>query len=536
MYKEYFGFNDIPFSIAPDPRYLYLSEQHKDALAHLLYGVGEHGGFVLLTGEVGTGKTTICRSLLQQMPSDCEVAYVVNPRQSEVELLRSICDELGVYYFYEGQGSAYLVDLINEHLLEAHSRGTNTVLIIDEAQNLSVEVLEQLRLLTNLETDQKKLLQLILLGQPELNAKLAREELRQMAQRITARYHLKPLTFEETQFYIQHRLQVAGSQVPLFGDEVIKLIHREAKGIPRLINVICDRCLLGAYSANQTHVERATAKAAIAVVQGEVPAANKPPAQWRQLGMGVALMTLLAALYYLLGGDSVPKLQKAPQNPVATATVPVVDGAAEQVLALQRVAQSVGLDPLGVKSTEDFCRAIQKQQWRCTQSRGLFVDVLKLARPVAVAIRQVDGSARWALLNVLGADKVVVRYAQGERRELDAQAISATWPSEFLWLWKPPPGYRAEVSIGESDAFVQWLHAVLPEPLAVKTDIADDEQLDRSRILSRKASGLNGPAVVDLALLGRLLTAKESMAITEPGLPAEFIVQLAKRQPVAEGH
>lgn len=529
MYKDYFGFNDVPFSIAPDPRYLYLSEQHKDALAHLLYGVGEHGGFVLLTGEVGTGKTTICRSLLQQMPNDCEVAYVVNPRQSEVELLRSICDELGVYYFYEGQGSAYLVDLINEHLLEAHSRGINTVLIVDEAQNLSVDVLEQLRLLTNLETDQKKLLQLILLGQPELNAKLAKDELRQLAQRITARYHLKPLGFEETRFYIQHRLQVAGCQVPLFADDVIKLIHREAKGIPRLINVICDRCLLGAYSASQTHVERATAKLAIAEVQGEMPQSS-PVRSWQRLGVGLLLMGLLTALYFALGSPQRTPI-KAPGLMPPAATI----SGAEQHLALSRLAEVAGLR-IEAGADDDVCKAVQQTQWRCAQSIGQYVDVLTLARPVAVAVRQLDGSARWAVLRAQSAGKVLLQYAQGEARSLDAQAISATWPADILWLWQPPPAYRSEVSIGESDAFVAWLHEVLPAESAQHTALLTQAEtvLDRSQYLAGKTSEISGPPLVDLALLNRLLKEKQKLGVELVGLPPTLIVQLEQRRQSAE--
>ncbi len=255
MYNVYFGFSEAPFSIAPDPRYLYLSEQHREALAHLVYGMGDQGGFVVLTGEVGTGKTTVCRCLLQQVPDHVDVAVVVNPRQSPDEILQTICSELGVALPEGDLSSKQLIDALNDFLLETHARGRNAILIVDEAQNLSIEVLEQLRLLTNLETNERKLLQLILLGQPELNDMLARSDLRQLAQRITARYHLQPLTLPEVGHYITHRLAVAGYRGTLFTDTAVRQVARLSQGVPRLINVLCDRALLGAYASNLTVVD-----------------------------------------------------------------------------------------------------------------------------------------------------------------------------------------------------------------------------------------------------------------------------------------
>src|SRR5471030_3427962 len=211
MYQHYFGLAEAPFSIAPDPRYLYLSQRHQEALAHLLYGVSGDGGFVLLTGEVGAGKTTVCRCLLQQIPASCDVAYIFNPRLTVEELLSTICVEFGIAYPPGNTSIKVFVDCINAYLLDAHARGRHTVLIIDEAQNLSADVLEQLRLLTNLETNQRKLLQIILIGQPELRTMLARPELEQLGQRVIARYHLGSLTPAETGAYIAHRLAVAGA-------------------------------------------------------------------------------------------------------------------------------------------------------------------------------------------------------------------------------------------------------------------------------------------------------------------------------------
>ncbi len=254
MYKDYFGFKEDPFSIAPDPQFLYMSERHREALAHLIYGMKADSGFVLLTGEVGTGKTTVCRCLLGQIPENSEIAFILNPKLSAIELLATICDELGIPYPVDKTSAKVLVDLINRFLLDAHAKGKKTVLIIDEAQNLSIDVLEHIRLLTNLETDKNKLLQVIMLGQPELNHMLSRPELRQLAQRVTARYHLEPLAKEELLSYLQHRLAVAGVERALFSKTAVNKLYKLTDGIPRLINLLCDRALLGAYVKGQSCV------------------------------------------------------------------------------------------------------------------------------------------------------------------------------------------------------------------------------------------------------------------------------------------
>jgi general secretion pathway protein A len=262
VYLRYFGLNEKPFSIAPNPQYLFLSDRHKEALAHLTYGLGDAGGFVLLTGEVGTGKTTVTRSMLAQLPDSTQVAFILNPALSEMELLASICDELSIYYDAQTATLKRLTDVIKARLLENHKQGGHTMLIIDEAQHLAPEVLEQLRLLTNLETDHKKLLQIVLVGQPELQHLLQRNELRQLAQRITARYHLLPLTEAQVFAYVQHRLNKAGCEATLFDHDAIAYMHKVTSGIPRLLNLLADRCLLGAFSAQQHVVNKAIAEQA----------------------------------------------------------------------------------------------------------------------------------------------------------------------------------------------------------------------------------------------------------------------------------
>ncbi len=255
MYTGFFGLTSQPFSIAPNPEFMYLGTRHTEALAHLRYGLGEAGGFVLLTGEVGTGKTTVSRCLLAELPENTQVAFILNPTLSELELLAAICDELKIRYKKTDASLKMLTDKITAKLLKNHQSGINTILIIDEAQHLQPAVLEQLRLLTNLETNTKKLLQVILIGQPELQQLLQRQDLRQLAQRITARYHLMPLTLAEVAFYVQHRLAVAGCARPVFTQAAINKLFLLSGGIPRLLNLLCDRAMLGGYSQQKALID-----------------------------------------------------------------------------------------------------------------------------------------------------------------------------------------------------------------------------------------------------------------------------------------
>jgi len=308
MYESFFGLRQAPFSIAPDPRYLFMSERHREALAHLLYGLGGGGGFVLLTGEVGAGKTTVCRCFLEQVPASCRVAYIFNPRLSVLELLQSVCQEFGVALpgADGGNGPHPLsvkghIDPLNAFLLQAHAEGRQCVLVIDEAQNLSADVLEQLRLLTNLETHERKLLQIVLIGQPELRDQLARPELEQLAQRVIARYHLGALSAAETAAYVAHRLAVAGHSGPLpFDRAALARIHTLTAGVPRRINLLCDRALLGAYAEGRAQagvrvLDRAAAEVFDRRAVGGAPWPT-PRLAWRWAAGGVVLGGALVAL------------------------------------------------------------------------------------------------------------------------------------------------------------------------------------------------------------------------------------------------
>lgn len=309
MYTRFFGLRQEPFSLAPDPRYLFMSKRHREALAHLLYGVGGGGGFVLLSGEIGAGKTTVCRCFLEQVPKRCNVAYIFNPKLTVIELLRTICDEFHVPYREPRGGPATVktyVDPLNEFLLKTHGVGQNNVLIIDEAQMLSVDVLEQLRLLTNLETSERKLLQIVLIGQPELRTLLARPELEQLAQRVIARFHLKALSESETMQYVRHRLSVAGlTRTIPFDRKALRRVHQIARGVPRRINLICDRAMLGAYATGRHTVDtRIVEKAAHEVFGRSEPAGpdrarvGRPAGTGLVLATGAALLALLAFAGY----------------------------------------------------------------------------------------------------------------------------------------------------------------------------------------------------------------------------------------------
>lgn len=334
MYLQHFGLISTPFSIAPDPRYLFMSERHREALAHLSYGI-RSGGFVMLTGEVGTGKTTICRALLARIPDDTDVALILNPNLSAVELLETVCDEFGIGTPGDGASIKRYIDLLNQHLLDAHANNRNSVLIIDEAQNLGPDVLEQMRLLTNLETDERKLLQIVIVGQPELRDMLERADLRQLAQRITARYHLEPLTRQEVADYVAHRLEVAGVHRPLFTPAALDRLYRASGGIPRLVNSMGDRALLGAYVEGRDRVTpRIVSMASREVTGGSARQSGRHAASGPRAGLLVVLLLSLAiaVAYFALPGanrmlDPVSRPTRAdapaPTGPVTVAGGPI---------------------------------------------------------------------------------------------------------------------------------------------------------------------------------------------------------------------
>ncbi|MES2015736.1 MAG: AAA family ATPase [Pseudomonadota bacterium] len=507
MYTHYFSLKQSPFSIAPDPRYLFMSERHREALAHLLYGVGSGGGFVLLTGEIGAGKTTVCRCFIEQIPANCQLAYIFNPKLTVEELLLSICDEFRIALMAPGPGPVSVksyVDAINIHLLASHAGGKNNVLIIDEAQNLSADVLEQLRLLTNLETNERKLLQIILIGQPELRTMLARPELEQLAQRVIARYHLGSLSEQETGSYIAHRLHVAGAgaAVAPFPRNLIGRIHQLTHGVPRRINLLCDRALLGAYVENSPQVTRAILRRAADEVFAEHPGAPKKPS--RLLLVAAALLAGVA-----VSSAAAWRLMPAPAAPVKLAVAKrappkVVPAPAPAALPLARTDEQLALRELAglwdlALPEGDTCAMGARQNLRCHQGKGGLYELRLLDRPAILTLR--DGAAvSYAVLTAMD-DSTVTLQLDGKTQTIGVAALAARFDGAFTTFWKMPRFYRDQIASGEQGPDVDWIAARLAQLNGVAAP-ADNQPLDaamRAHLRdfqaqqNLKADGVAGP-------------------------------------------
>jgi general secretion pathway protein A len=509
MYTNYFSLKQQPFSIAPDPRYLFMSERHREALAHLLYGIDSGGGFVLLTGEIGAGKTTVCRCFIEQIPENCKLAYIFNPKLTVEELLQSICDEFHVEPPAGAGGVKGYVDAINRYLLDSHAQGNNNVLVIDEAQNLAPDVLEQLRLLTNLETSERKLLQIILIGQPELRTMLARPELEQLAQRVIARYHLGPLSEAETGAYVAHRLAVAGSlassPIPA---SLTPLVHNITHGVPRRINLLCDRALLGAYVENSREVTRKILRrAADEVFAGDGRAAVSRP-RWPLVAGGVLAGAALsaAAAWQVLPRQAAP-VQAAALRPVAARMAPAAVKARVAVgeqAAMLHPREADALRELGALWGQPLapgepCQAALKLNLRCHQGRGGLYELRLLDRPAVVSLH--DGArVAYALLTALD-ERSVTLTANGRRQSLDVAAFVARFDGEFTTMWKVARAFREQVAVGDHGPDVDWIAERLAQLNKVAAPPVDQPFDQHTRELLRafqskqnlKADGVAGP-------------------------------------------
>lgn len=485
MYQQYFGLSEAPFSIAVNPRYLFMSARHRDALAHLLYGVGAGGGFILLTGEVGTGKTTINRCLLEQLPHDTDVAIILNPALNAMELLATVCDELGIDYDVDRHTLKTLTDSLHRFLLENHGRGRKTVLMIDEAQHLDFDVLEQIRLLTNLETNSEKLLQIILIGQPELAQMLARPELRQLNQRITARYNLEPLNLTETSAYIHHRLQVAGMTPDreIFPPAVVRGIYQRTRGIPRLINVLCDRVLLGAYGRNKSRADRGMLRQAAREVMGEE--GPRHAARWHWALAALVLIGVAVAWWALQMGQPLapaPAVSTSVDTPVAVTSVPAAAPAPAGVNAVPAVTVPVAPEPEAGQEQEVVLpppwllppEEASAQLWAisstgpmpdtlcadpagriaCIEAQaGTWDELAMIARPLLLdMVTPARFAAAAVLLGIEGRRAWVL--GGGVATELSLAELAPYWTGTYRYLWHVPPGFEQALSLGDSGAAV----------------------------------------------------------------------------------
>jgi general secretion pathway protein A len=544
MYLSHFGFAEWPFSNTPDPRFVYLSPRHEEALAHLLYGVRERGGFVQLTGEVGTGKTTTCRYLLSQLPDGVDVALIVNPMLTPEELLATLCDELTVAYPEGPRTRKTFVDALYHHLLAAHARGRRTVLIVDEAQNLSVDALEQLRLLTNLETATEKLLQIILIGQPELTTLLDRRELRQVAQRVTARYHLQPFVERDTRAYVARRLLVAGQNLRLFEPAALHAVHRASRGVPRLINVICDRALLGAFAQGARVVTARTVRRAAREVAGEGMTRLR---RWLRGAGAVAAVAFLPSVAVggaMAGWWRLPSIEDwrgtpfaarrasgpppalaslAPAaDPAASASVATVGDlgappsalletllaarpAADQPSAIARVLARWGVT---VAPGEEPCRAAVRGGLECHDGRGTWTVVRRLGVPVAIKLVTADGQRHYVAVTSLDGEAVTLQV--GDRAAVvPAAAVDRLWDGVFSVVWRPLPGVARVLSPGMQGPGVAWLRRALNEGdvvLRERGPAVYDEALTAKVVGFQRREGLEADGIAGIETLVRIST------------------------------
>ena len=507
MYNKYFGINEAPFSISPNPRYLFMSRRHKEALAHLIYGISHGGGFVLLSGEVGTGKTTVSRSLIRQLPKNADVAYILNASLSEEELLATICQDLGMKDIPEDSSLKTLTDKLHRYLLDNYARGRTTLLIIDEAQHLQFSVLEQIRLLTNLETDERKLLQIVLIGQPELNELLSQQRLRQLSQRITARFHIEPLDLSETESYIRHRLMVAGlpANQTLFNRAAVKRIHSASKGIPRLINVICDRALLGAYTQNASQVDKSIAVSAIEEAMGHTK--NQRRALWPFAVISLAItLFVVAGVFVFLRTETPPLPPVAVSESQAIAPQPTVaeDLNSSEPVLIQKMTKSRAINSvqqhLGVSALElsPACGGLEVYGVYCYElTVNSWLELKDLNRPTLIRL---DGFDHY--VPVLGISSGEAQLLGDEGLyEIPLFELGALWTGEAVILWKPPAAFSGAIELGSRSELVGWVARYFaavdgqPEPLA---DTDFNEPLEQRVAIFQRSHGLEADGIVGL--------------------------------------
>ncbi|MFP4276225.1 MAG: AAA family ATPase [Wenzhouxiangella sp.] len=515
MYEPFYGLDERPFALTPNPRFVFLSQRHQDALAHLLYGVGTggSGGFVQLTGEVGTGKTTLCRLVLEKVPDNTRVALILNPMLTPPELLRAICAELRIDPGGAGDSVQQLLDHLYRYLLERHAAGERVVLIVDEAQNMSREGLEQIRLLTNLETATDKLLQILLLGQPELRELLDRPELRQLAQRITARYHLDPLNLEETAAYVRHRLNVAGAVRCPFDARALRALYEVSGGVPRLINIIADRALLAGFAREHEHIDAGLVRSAAREVSGTED--EQAGGGW--LRGAVASLAVLAVL--AIGGWLGWTLNRQPAAEQVALAQP-----AWQVMLADSSPASAAMEAaaawptLDQQAIEAACASSEPvvDGVGCVSLRGNWAYIGQIGLPVI--LRLLDGTGqreRQVLLTGLVTDQVLLRH-HGQELRVPSRQLDRWWLGDFNVVWPDTGGVlrpgetgpdvaqmkalAARLEAGSwtgpvdeiyDDSFTRWV-----ESFQRRNRLRDDGMIGPVTRLFLKAPHLDGPSLV----------------------------------------
>ncbi len=501
MYSSFFGFKEKPFTITPNPRFIFLSKNHKEAFAHLLYGIDTHAGFIELTGEVGTGKTTVLRSLLNQLDSDTyRTALIFNPSLSAIELLQNINHEYGLPC--EEQKNSPLLHSLNHFLLQQNAEGRTVVLVIDEAQNLDPQVLEQIRLISNLETEKDKLIQIVLVGQPELREKLKKSELRQLSQRITVRYHLCPLDYNDTVEYIEHRLEVAaGQNLEIFSPGALKQIFRFSGGLPRLINVICDRALLIAYTKGNREVSARMVFAAIADVKKQ-ESRFLPLRIMRYLAVAAVVVLAVFGLYGVFGGHMAtteisassrePSIDKAAhhqaeqsalldlQSQLAAKTER--ESAAEAFNAIARI-WSVAPIPVDKVSSEpaDLTGYADRSGLRLFRTKGNLGALLRLDYPAILELSLPDGKGL-RYLSLIGREGNLLTIApplQGQNT-ISSNELEKLWTGRSFLPWKNVQNLPLVSRLGDSGESIKNLKLLLEKTgyyRGLPTEQFDDEML-----------------------------------------------------------
>jgi general secretion pathway protein A len=525
MYQEYFGLQESAFSIAVNPRYLYMSEQHREALAHLLFGI-QNGGFVMLTGEVGTGKTTLVRCLMEQLPENTDMAMVLNPMANAPELLTIICEDFGISFVEDNLSVKNLTDVLHIFLLKNHAKGRKTLLLIDEAQLLQIPVLEQVRLLTNLETNSEKLLQIILVGQTELKELLETPELRQLSQRITARFHLTELTLDDTKAYLQHRLQVAGmkeGENP-FPEEIVKLLHQHSKGIPRLINVIAERLLLGAFAKQTKVVDKAIFDQALQEVMGkktEKPLSNSKAVTAITQGLIVLCLILIVTWWSRrepievksevssLSNSSFSISASSVSSEISSSSVKSAVSEFLQYRLEKSAAESL-LMSFSSETVFDInspCNLQLGQNNRCQKVQLTTWNQLKdLNRPGLMTLVDENKRAFYLFVTGLSADRLLVRNHQQEKI-LAWNDVAPYWSGEFTFVWNSPAGFELDLQLGDQSPVVTWVAAqfarIDKQPRAL-TELTFTENLKKRLQLFQSSRGIEPTGLIDKPSLQQL--------------------------------